>query len=37
LGRVIHWDPKSEQIVGDEQAAGFFARPQRAGFEVADR
>ena len=30
LGRVIHWDPKAEKIVGDNQAAAFFAR-QAAG------
>ena len=34
LGRVIKWDPKSEQIVGDEQAAGFFARTPRKGYEI---
>lgn len=34
LGRVIKWDPKSEKIVGDDQAAAFFARQQRKGFEI---
>lgn len=34
LGRVIRWDPQAEKIVGDEQAAAFFARTQRAGFEI---
>jgi predicted dehydrogenase len=34
LGRVLQWDPKSEKIVGDEQAAAFFARQQRAGYEI---
>jgi predicted dehydrogenase len=34
LGRSIKWDPKSEKIVGDEQAAAFFARKQRAGYEI---
>ncbi|MEX0936676.1 MAG: Gfo/Idh/MocA family oxidoreductase [Pirellulales bacterium] len=34
LGRKIQWDPKAEKIVGDEQAAGMFARKQRAGFEI---
>ena len=34
LGRVIHWDPTAEQITGDSQAAGFFAREQRKGFEI---
>ncbi|MFO0871364.1 MAG: Gfo/Idh/MocA family oxidoreductase [Pirellulales bacterium] len=34
LNRVIKWDPKAEKIVGDEQAAGLFARQARAGFEI---
>lgn len=34
LGRVIQWDPQAEKIVGDEQAASFFARQQRKGFEI---
>ena len=34
LGRVIHWDPKAEKIVGDDQAAAFFARTPRPGFEI---
>jgi predicted dehydrogenase len=34
LGRVIKWDPKAEKIVDDEQAAKFFAREQRKGFEI---
>jgi predicted dehydrogenase len=34
LGRKIQWDPKAEKIVGDEQAASFFARKQREGFEI---
>ena len=34
LGRVIHWDPKSEKIVGDEQAAAFASRHRREGFEI---
>lgn len=34
LGRTIHWDPQAEKIVGDEQAAAFFAREQRAGYEI---
>ncbi|MDP1560027.1 MAG: Gfo/Idh/MocA family oxidoreductase [Pirellulaceae bacterium] len=33
LGRKIQWDPQKEQIVGDPQAAAFFAREPRAGFE----
>ncbi|HID21852.1 MAG TPA: hypothetical protein EYP14_05555 [Planctomycetaceae bacterium] len=34
LKRVIRWDPKAERIVGDEQAALFFSREQRKGFEI---
>lgn len=34
LGRTIKWDPKSEQILDDEQAAKFFARTPREGFEI---
>jgi len=34
LKRVIRWDPKAEQLVGDPRAAGFFARQQRKGFEI---
>ena len=34
LGRPIKWDPKSEKIVGDEQAAALFARKPREGFEI---
>jgi predicted dehydrogenase len=35
LGRKIQWDPKAEKIVGDEQAAAFFARQRRQGFDIA--
>ncbi len=34
LGRTIRWDPKAEKIVGDDQAATFFARTPRPGFEI---
>ncbi|MBW3599001.1 MAG: Gfo/Idh/MocA family oxidoreductase [Planctomycetes bacterium] len=34
LGRTIKWDPKSEKIQGDEEAASFFARKQREGYEI---
>jgi len=34
LGRAIKWDPKAEKIVGDDQAAAFFARKARMGFEI---
>ncbi len=34
LGRVIKWDPANEKIVGDNEAAAFFARTPRSGFEI---
>jgi len=34
LGRTIAWDPATERIVGDEQAASFAARTPRKGFEI---
>jgi len=34
LGRKIKWDPKAEKIVGDDQAASFFARERREGFDI---
>lgn len=34
LGRAIKWDPEKEEIVGDSQAAGLFARVPRSGFEI---
>ena len=34
LNRVIKWDPQTEQITGDDQAAAFFARKPREGFEI---
>jgi predicted dehydrogenase len=34
LGRKIQWDPKAEKILGDDQAATFFARTPRKGFEI---
>ena len=34
LGREIRWDPKAEKIVGDEQAASFFSRERREGFDI---
>jgi predicted dehydrogenase len=34
LKRVIQWDPSAEQIVGDDEAATFFAREQRKGYEI---
>ncbi|MCA9269834.1 MAG: gfo/Idh/MocA family oxidoreductase, partial [Planctomycetales bacterium] len=34
LGRPIKWDPKTQQIVGDEEAARWQSREQRKGFEI---
>ena len=34
LDRPIEWDDANRQIVGDDQAASFFARDQRKGFEL---
>jgi len=34
LGRTIKWDPATERIVGDDQAASFAARKPRAGYEI---
>ena len=34
LNRPIQWDDTAQKIVGDEQAATFFAREQRKGFEL---
>ena len=34
LGRTIRWDPATETIVGDEQAAAMASRTPRPGFEI---
>jgi hypothetical protein len=34
LGRAIAWDPATETITGDEQAAAMMARTPRAGYEI---
>ncbi len=34
FGRAIKWDPKDEQIHGDDQAAALFARTPRSGYEI---
>jgi hypothetical protein len=35
LGREkITWDPKTESIVGDDEANAFLSRPQREGYEI---
>ncbi len=33
LNKTIRWDPKTETIL-DEQAAGFFARQRREGYDI---
>ncbi|MDZ7618792.1 MAG: Gfo/Idh/MocA family oxidoreductase [Patescibacteria group bacterium] len=36
LGREkITWDPKTEQIVGDDEANDFLSRPPREGYEIS--
>ncbi len=37
LGRGLKWDDTSEQIVGDEEANSFLARPYREGYEIEMR
>ncbi|MFG0261052.1 MAG: Gfo/Idh/MocA family protein, partial [Novipirellula sp. JB048] len=34
LGRELKWDQASEQIVGDDEANGFLARPYRDGYQI---
>jgi predicted dehydrogenase len=34
LGRPLKWDPKIEQITGDDEANGWLKREQRAGYEI---
>lgn len=34
LGRTINWDPKTEQVVGDEDANQWQSREQRKGYEI---
>ena len=34
LGRTIQWDPATEQITGDEQAAAMASRTPRKGYEI---
>ncbi len=36
LKRTIKWDPKSEVVVGDEEAATFYARERREGYDIID-
>jgi predicted dehydrogenase len=34
LGRKLHWNAETEQIVGDDEANAFLSRPQRKGYEI---
>ena len=34
LNRTIKWDPKSEQILDDKEAAQWISREQRKGYEI---
>jgi predicted dehydrogenase len=34
LGRKLQWDPQKEDFVGDDQASGLVARPQRAPYQI---
>ncbi len=34
LGRSIGWDPQQGKITGDDEAAQFFARPRREGYDI---
>ena len=34
LNREVKWDPKTEKIVGDDQAAAFFSRQETKGYEI---
>ena len=36
LKRKINWDSLNEKITGDEQAASFFSRTPRKGFEIPE-
>ena len=35
LGRKLTWDPRAEQITGDEEAAKWLSRPYRAPWKLA--
>jgi predicted dehydrogenase len=34
LNKAVNWDPETEQVVGDEQAASFVSRPQREAYKI---
>jgi predicted dehydrogenase len=37
LGRSIRWDPETEQVIGDKEAAAMCVRPYRAPWDAALR
>ncbi|TWU20534.1 Inositol 2-dehydrogenase [Novipirellula galeiformis] len=37
LGRDLKWDNATEQIIGDDEANGFLARPYRQGYQIEMR
>ena len=32
--RRLHWDPKKEHFIGDDEANSLLSRPRRKGFEL---
>ncbi|MEY2724331.1 MAG: hypothetical protein RLZZ458_198, partial [Planctomycetota bacterium] len=34
LGRILHWDPQSEQFPNDPDANQLLVRQQRTGYEI---
>jgi hypothetical protein len=34
IERPIKWDPKTEQVIGDKEAAAMQDRPRRKGYEM---
>ena len=34
LGRELHWDPQTRDIIGDAQASAFLSRESRKGYEI---
>jgi hypothetical protein len=37
LGRTIRWDPDTEQVIGDKDAAAMCVKPYRAPWDTALR
>ena len=36
LNRKLTWDPATEMIIGDDQAAAMQARKRRSGYEILE-